>query len=299
MAGLKFRGGALEAIYSSEFNNIVNVSKNAVVSGFDYNLTGGLGFTIGSGRAFFGDEMIEYAGGSFTFTTNTNVNPRTDLIILNKNGNVTKLDGAPNVLGAPPDYNADENIVLYRATITQSVNSLNPLTNFKDVRIFNIGGGGSSNGGTFLKMVEIFSNQTEVIVTHNFGDENPKVFVFNQNNIEIEPSSKESLGLSQFKVTFSSSTSGRIVLFGGNGVNTAYSIKNFSNQSVWNVEHNLNNRYVIVQCVDNNNKRLIPSDIDYVNENNLNIIFGNNRTGRAICTGGSTSLLSVDGGDDD
>lgn len=52
--------------------------------------------------------------------------------------------------------------------------------------------------------------------------------------------------------------------------------------STWNIQHNLNFRYPIVQVYGLNNKVLIPTDIESIDDDNITITFSSNQTGRVI-----------------
>ena len=54
--------------------------------------------------------------------------------------------------------------------------------------------------------------------------------------------------------------------------------------STWDVIHNLNNLYVLTQFVNENDKLIIPSEIIYIDSNNLTASFGTPIKGTAICT---------------
>jgi hypothetical protein len=72
----------------------------------------------------------------------------------------------------------------------------------------------------------------------------------------------------------------------------------FSNQSTWEVNHNLNYRYVIIQTFDTSGNQIIPSEINLVNDTQAVATFPEVTSGTAVVTfGGATfSNSQVPGG---
>jgi hypothetical protein len=63
---------------------------------------------------------------------------------------------------------------------------------------------------------------------------------------------------------------------------TPNSVVEFTNQSTWTFNHNLNNRYVIVQTLDSNHNQIIPQNIYHQDSNVVVITFPTNESGYAI-----------------
>jgi hypothetical protein len=84
-------------------------------------------------------------------------------------------------------------------------------------------------------------------------------------------------------------TSGNWSALGG-GTFTSYNFTaSFSNQSTWNVYHNLGYRYVIIQTFDNSGNQILPSEITLTNTNTASATFPEPTSGTAVVTfGGAT-----------
>lgn len=291
MAQLKFKGDTNEIIYSAILNNIAYANNNAVLSGCEVSESSPNAMTVDitSGNIFFGtDEISVNAVTGLSIDNNTSGFERIDLVRVNSSGTIDIKKGVPGELPTAPDYEPDDYIVL---AILRLPNGITEITNtqIKDTRVLNVGGSGSG-GGTFGRHIEEITDQTSVTVTHNLGDDEPNVFVYNENNQIIIPETIEALDTNSVQITFSSSTSGKIVVYGGSGVNNAYFNYPFTSQTSLTVNHNLNNRNVLVQVIDDTGSDIIPSDITRVDENTVNITFGSAQSGTVICAGGISTV---------
>lgn len=290
MVGLQFNGGKVEKIFSSEFNNLANVSKNAVISGLNSSYSG-LDITIGSGKIFFGTDIIDVTGDTVSISSNSSGLPRTDLVLVDSTGTLSVLTGTPSITEIPADYDADLYIALYRVILNSGVTTLSSI-NVKDIRVFNIGGSGSG-GGSFARHIEEFTAQTSVTVTHNLGDDEPLVFVYNSSGVLLEDSDITSItatDINTVDVVFSGSTTGKIIVYGGSGVNNAYYKYDFTSQTSLSIPHNLNNQAVLVQVIDTSGKDIVPDEIERADANNVNITFGSSQSGTVIIAGGVSSV---------
>jgi len=81
------------------------------------------------------------------------------------------------------------------------------------------------------------------------------------------------------------------------GLGGANFTQSFSNQTTWNVTHNLGTKYVIVQAYDSNDEQILPETIDLVDTSSLTISFPTSETGTAIVSvGGALQYISGGGG---
>jgi len=154
-----------------------------------------------------------------------------------------------------------------------------------------VGAGGG--GGGIGRFIETFTSQTSVTVTHNLGDANPVVQVYNGSAEQMTPDAITVNDGNSVTVTFTSSTSGFIVVHGGQGVDigtTAYYSVSFSGQTTVNVGHGLGQKYVQVQCYDNSDILIEPTSVTLTDANNLVVTFGLATTGYVVVAGGSTSV---------
>lgn len=67
--------------------------------------------------------------------------------------------------------------------------------------------------------------------------------------------------------------------------------------SIWTVQHELSEKYVVVQCIDANDQVIIPQSITFVSQSELKISFGREMTGYAICIGGKRGGTAIGGSD--
>ena len=150
---------------------------------------------------------------------------------------------------------------------------------------------GSGVGG-LGRFIETFTSQTSVTVTHNLGDLNPVVQVYDSNNEQITPDTIDVLSGSQVQVDFSSSTTGFIAVHGGQGVDvgtTAYFSQSFTSQTSVAVAHGLNQKYVQVQVFDNSDELIIPDSVTLTDADNLTVTFAGSETGKVVVVGGSSA----------
>jgi hypothetical protein len=67
----------------------------------------------------------------------------------------------------------------------------------------------------------------------------------------------------------------------------------FTNQSTWNVNHNLNHRFVLIQVFDNSYNKIIPSNIELVDNNNATISFPTQESGHVVVSVGGTAYVNL------
>ncbi len=66
----------------------------------------------------------------------------------------------------------------------------------------------------------------------------------------------------------------------------------FTNQSTWVFNHNLGNRYPIIQILDDSFNQIIPQNIELTNDNTATISFPFNKSGYAIASLGGGEISS-------
>lgn len=295
---LKFEGGKIGKVYSSQLNNLARVASNAIISGCGVSATSPatMDVEIDVGEFFFGSTTTELiATQTVTISSNTSSYTRIDLIALNSSGVASVIEGTPSSLPVPADYDPDSYIILAQLTITSLISTVSS-SNIEDLRIFNIGGGsgGSSSTGTgsFLKHTEEFTNQTTLTINHNLGDDKPIVNVFNELKEKIYPDITI-VDENSIIIDFADSSSGFVIIYAGAGVNNAYYLEEF-NSDTWVVEHNLNNKFVIAKCYDSTDKEIEPTEIQIVNSNQLTVLWGSTVQGTVVVVGGvSTTGLPI------
>jgi hypothetical protein len=93
----------------------------------------------------------------------------------------------------------------------------------------------------------------------------------------------------QLYYTASSGIGGTTALTGSNATGS------FTTQSIWNFNHGLNNKYVLVQTYDTNWSQIIPESITLTDINNVTIAFPTSESGYAIAMLGGDVSLSISG----
>jgi len=288
---MKFIGGQREPVYSAMLNNIAYANQNGILSGCEVSASSPAAMTIDvtSGTIFFGNDTIDVVASTDTLAIDTeaSANTRIDLILTNNTGTLSVLKGTASAIPATPNYEPDNYIVLALITVTNITTTITS-AEINDTRILNQGGAGGS-GGTFGRHLELFTAQTSVTVTHNLGDDEPNVFVYNSSNELIIPEEVTVVDTNSITVDFTTATSGKIVVYGGAGVNNAYYTEEYVSSLTWSVVHNLDNKYVNITCFDSSDKVIEPQDIELTDENNLVVTWGIATVGRVLVTGGITT----------
>ena len=150
---------------------------------------------------------------------------------------------------------------------------------------------GTGSGGVD-KFVESFTAQTTVTVTHNLGDVNPLVQVYDSNNEQITPNVIDVIDGNNVQVDFSSSTTGFITVHGGIGIDigtTAYYSQAFTSQTSVVVAHGLGQQYVQVQVFNSSNELIIPDTVTLTDTDNLTVTFAGSETGKVVVVGGASA----------
>ena len=166
---------------------------------------------------------------------------------------------------------------------------------------------------------DTFTSTTFKTVTHNFDTKDVIVTVYNSSDQQIIPSTVTTTDINNVEVTFDVSTSGRIIVAKGghivsgsaekldgqdgvyyldytNFTNIPSGIISGSNQiseltrfeqditgsSTYNITHNLNEDYPIVQIYDTNKEQVIPGIISSSNANIVYLEFDNTFAGKVV-----------------
>ena len=189
---------------------------------------------------------------------------------------------SPTPLAGQLFYRSDENKVYYYNGSTWT----------------EVGSGGGGGGSGLGKFIEAFTSQTSVTVTHNLGDLNPIVQVYDSNNEQITPDLIDVLSGNQIKVEFNTAQTGFITIHGGQGVDvgtTAYYSQAFTNQTNVTVAHGLNQKYVSVTVFDDSDSLIEPQSVTLTDADNLDVVFGVSTSGTVVVAGGNlaTTIFGV------
>ena len=291
VTGLKFIGGQVQKVYSPMFNNMANVSRIGLITGCAVSAGSGMSVNISTGKVFFGSttkDVVAVTG--LAITTNANVLPRKDLVVVDNAGTVSVIVGTPNTNSIPADYDNDLYVVLAMVDVIQSTSSI-VAGNITDIRVLNQGGssGSGSGSGSLGTFTQDFTSQTTVTVTHRLNDINARVEVINASKVTIVPSTITRSDANTVVVTFGSSTSGTVLVTAGIGLNNGYYKTTFTSQTTVVCAHNLQTQHVTVVCYNGSNVVIAPSSVTATDANNATVVFGSSTTGTIIITGGVSS----------
>jgi hypothetical protein len=273
--------------YAPQFNALAYANTNAVLAGCECtaqtipNMT----VAVSSGKIFFGVDTKDITGANVSITANASAYTRIDLIAVDALGALSAIAGTASVLPVPATYNPDDYIILAMIFVSPGAVSITS-SMILDNRVLNIGGGGGSSGGSFGRYSENFTAQTSVTVQHNLGDANPMVFVYDDNDELIQADSITIVDSNSVTVDFSASTTGKIIVFGGNSLNNGYYKTTFTSQTSVTVTHNLANQYVNVMVYNDSDELIEPQTVTLDDENSCTVTFGASTSGTIVCTGG-------------
>lgn len=109
-------------------------------------------------------------------------------------------------------------------------------------------------------------------VDHNLSTSNVIVQCYDDTNYMIYPNEIEIYNSDRVKVRFDSAVRGYAYV---SSVDTSGSVHTQGTSAYnWYVEHNLSNKENIVQCFDEDDIMIIPNSVDFYDDNNLTISFG-------------------------
>lgn len=138
------------------------------------------------------------------------------------------------------------------------------------------------------------TESNEWYINHNLGQKFIGITVMNENNEVFIPSVTEFITDTLAKLTFSTNLKGKATCIadGYNWQNdNRYYLHNQSTASmIWNVTHNLNQKYVNVYVINDLNIQVMPYEIEYIDDNSINIEFNTNQIGKVIVVGDDVNL---------
>jgi hypothetical protein len=65
--------------------------------------------------------------------------------------------------------------------------------------------------------------------------------------------------------------------------------------TTWTVNHDLEEKYLVVQCIDNDDKVIQPKNIQYISQSQLKVFFSEPISGHVICVGGRRGGSAIGG----
>lgn len=131
-----------------------------------------------------------------------------------------------------------------------------------------------------------FTNVTSKAIPHNFGTKNVLVTVY-EGDEQILPVSVNTTSDNVVTVTFEKPTTGRVVVAKGghivSGSVELYTYKEtITGSSIYNIDHNLDEDFPIVQIYDTSKRQVIPAEITSSNSNQVQIEFNSVFNGTVV-----------------
>ena len=287
---LEFSGDAQEKVYSAMMNNIAYQSNIGILTGcaVTEDAPASMDVIVDSGTVFFGNDNVTVAGSTETIAANSTSYTRYDLIAIDNTGTASVVQGTAAAVPVTPDYDADSYTIAAIITVTSGAATITTSA-IRDIRVLNQGGSGGSGDSSIGRYIHAFSASTSETVTHNLGDDEPMVTVYDSTGQLVLADDVTITDENELVVTFSVATTGDIVVYGGVGLATSYYTEDYTAATSWSVAHNLGRQYVQIQCYDSSDEMMNPTTITAVDENNSTIDWGGVSTaGRVVVTGGSS-----------
>ena len=258
-----------------------------------------------SGVPIINEILTTNTEGSITGSLNLNGNITANNITLSGNatiagnltlgGNITIGDNVADVVTVTAGFSGSlipETTSLYDlGSITKKWNNLHVVTASADYFIGD--GSGLTNVVTTVSeqtsVSASFTNQDDITITHGFDSRNIHVSVYDVSNQLIIPETIELTTTDTVNVTLSYPTNGYIVVSkGGHIVRGVYVddvtvlSDNFTNETLYTVNHLFNTKDVIVTVYDTNDSQIIPQSIVTSTLNTVEIGFQNSTSGRVV-----------------
>lgn len=136
-------------------------------------------------------------------------------------------------------------------------------------------------------------------VNHNLNTFTPLVDVYDSTYNQLIPASVSSIDVNTTQITFSTAQAGYAIISKGSGISSQVAVSasfattasyaasvgiNFvqsSPSSTWTINHNLNNKYPLVQIYDSSDATIIPQSIVGTSTNTVTITFSTAISGYA------------------
>lgn len=278
--------------YAVDINTAAHNNFNGYLTGNETTVGAGLSVDISAGDVLYQTNPVTLAGGNVVLDAADVSYPRLDLIVYN--GTIyTKITGTPSTNPKTPSYDVQANLVLARVYVP--ANAVVVLAgDIKDLRVLGGGTGGGGSGGGLAKFEQAFTAQTSVVVNHFLNDLEVLVQVVDASNVTIPASTITSITrdtVNRVTVVFSGSTTGKIIVsggqFAGTGGNGLVSYAQaFTAQTSVVVTHNLADLNPLVQVIDNTSTIIIPNSIVLNTSNQLTVNFTSATTGTVNVQGG-------------
>jgi len=269
--------------FVTDLNNLANANVRSVRTDCEViaHAPADMGVRVGSGTVFFGQNVVTVAQQDLAISASHASLDRIDIILVDDAGTASVVTGTPAALPQTPNYDPTTTVCLARVFV-DDLSTTVPSGKITDLRVINEG------VGTFGKFVQPFTSQTTVTVVHGLLDAEPMVMVYDNTNKAVIPESITIDSDTQVTITLNPAASGKVIVQGGAGIIgggggvTTYIHNQPAPALTWNVNHNLGQQVVSVQCYDGSDIWVQPNSITLTDANNLTITFLSSTDGKAI-----------------
>jgi hypothetical protein len=148
----------------------------------------------------------------------------------------------------------------------------------------------SATIGGLFRTFDITSLSTGWTINHNFGEDNPLVTVYDENDSVILPSEIQSIDNSTNTLTVTFNNIQKIGKVSVAGSGTSFKKTQTTPLNTWIINHNLGELYPIVQVYDINDKVVIPYAITSYDKNTIFVSFNSPQIGTVHVTVGGANL---------
>ena len=77
------------------------------------------------------------------------------------------------------------------------------------------------------------------------------------------------------------------------GAGKSYLHLQIQSDSIWKINHQLDEKYIMVQCINSNDEVILPKSIKFIDANLVLVDFGREIKGKAICIGGKRGGFAI------
>lgn len=278
--------------FASDLNNTALMLKRAVRSGCEVTASSpaDMNTNIASGQIIFDTTIIDVAPQAVTHDASDPSLDRYDLVVVDNTGTASIIKGTPAAVPQTPTYDPLSYVVLARVLVQDGVTAI-PQSDIIDIRV--ISTGLIAGAGGIGRHITSFTSQTSLSINHGLGDDSPVVQVYDDTGEQITPDTIDIVDANNVDITFSTSTSGTVIIHGGESAftgTTAFYQMNFVNQTTVNVPHNLGIEPVQVAVYDTSGNMIEPQSVTIVDSDNITVTFATSTSGTIAVSGGTTQV---------
>lgn len=206
-----------ERVYHDFLSVSVNNSRRGIKSGCAVTEKSGtpdMSVDVASGIVYFGTTEVVVSGTNIVIGASDPSNDRFDLVVVNISGTISVIDGTSTQDPSdprPPAFDTDTYVLLARVRIDDGATSILD-ANIKDLRVIL-----EYPAAGIGKDLTTFTNSSYIEIAHSLNDSKPLVQVYDSEGNQFTPDTIEIVDANNVVVSFTSVTSGTVVIHGGEG----------------------------------------------------------------------------------